>query len=124
MRIQEGLRCAFISGIALGCAAQTPKVPVAPAPSGVVTGHVVCADTQRPGRFAEVALLRKPDYRTHLFAPETDKPATESKVTSKSAPQVVCEWLERLDGSYVIRHVPPGEDMGRRWLGQSWKEGL
>ncbi len=69
MRIHVSLSFAFILGIARGCWAQTSAITQVKAPSGVVTGHILCADTRRPGRFAEVALLRQQNRPAQSTAP-------------------------------------------------------
>lgn len=57
-----------------------------PADLGTVTGHIICADTRSPARFAEINLI-------------SDK--TKQSVTF---PSIETD----MDGAYVIRNVPPG----------------
>lgn len=67
-------------------------------PTGTVTGHVICADTQRPARMASVMLLKVP----------TKSAATDrEKKTMDAGDQNTVET--GLDGGYTIRHVKPGE---------------
>jgi hypothetical protein len=93
------LHRAVVVGWVLGAVWGVAQKPVALPPTGTVTGHVVCGDTQRPARFAQVALLRKPDPRP------TGPPSSEA------APHVMSFLDARsgLDGSYTIGEVPPGE---------------
>lgn len=65
---------------------------VAP-PTGVVTGHVVLEDTQRPGRLITVALV--------------PKPAEDSKM--KETPAQMITARTGLDGSFNIPSAPLGE---------------
>ena len=61
MRIAYAFMAVFIAGVAIRGTAQVSQPSPASPPTGVITGHVFCADTQHPGRLAEVALLRKPE---------------------------------------------------------------
>ncbi len=69
-------------------------------PVGAVTGHVLCADTQRPARLAEIKLVRVPGKED--LKPDAHKsfgdsaPAGDAVETS-------------LDGSYTLRNVKPGQ---------------
>jgi hypothetical protein len=63
--------------------------------TGTVSGHVYCADTQHPARFARVALVPLP-------------PAVTSPSATKPTPQVYVA-ITRSDGSFLITHVPPGD---------------
>ena len=71
-----------------------------PKPTGTVQGHVLCADTQRPARLAEVKLVKVPtadakgEVKTANFSDAA--PAGNSVETS-------------LDGSYTLANVPPGD---------------
>jgi hypothetical protein len=84
--------------LALAAAAQTR--PVTPAePTGTITGHVFCADTNQPARFAHVSLEAIPD--------PTRKSAPVIKVTpinDRSADSVETT----LDGSFTLTGVKPG----------------
>ena len=67
---------------------------------GTVTGHVMCADTQRPARLATVKLVRvlTPDELKKVPASDTygdTLPASNNVETG-------------LDGAYTIRNVKPG----------------
>jgi hypothetical protein len=76
-----------------------------PAPTGTVTGHVVCADTQQPARFAEVVLVLKPEaVEADSAAEKSDSPAPK-----KPSSLVSLSGLSGLDGVYAIAKVPPGD---------------
>jgi hypothetical protein len=76
-----------------------PGVPAAPVPTGAVSGRVLCADTQRPARFAEVSLLRKPDA--------TDQGGDANGRGSNFS--AMGNGRTTLDGSFVITSVPVGD---------------
>lgn len=63
-------------GVAVVAGAQQPAPP-----SGTVSGHVTCSDTQRPARFASVLLFGVPTSVTAAPAP-LDKSADEAQVTA------------------------------------------
>ncbi len=98
---------AVVAGLLAGGASAQKAVPAALPPVGEVRGNVILADTQRPARFAEVQLLRKPD------ASEIDKDGSVIQVwgTGKAGPQqvVMVNGRTRLDGSFTIGRVPVGE---------------
>jgi hypothetical protein len=64
--------------------------------TGTVTGHVYCADTQHPARFARIALVPLPPAVT---SPSAAKPTTPQQYTGET----------RSDGSFLVTHVPPGD---------------
>lgn len=64
--------------------------------TGTVSGHVYCADTQHPVRFARIALVTLPPAVT---SPSAAKPNTPQ--------QYVVET--RSDGSFLVTHIPPGD---------------
>ena len=73
--------------------AQTPR----PEDLGTVTGHITCADTQRPARFADVRLVPinsiPDDPGSRRIVPtSTDVPAKTD-----------------LNGGYILTDVPPGQ---------------
>ncbi|HTF70807.1 MAG TPA: carboxypeptidase-like regulatory domain-containing protein [Edaphobacter sp.] len=105
MRIYVCLSFAFILGIARGYCAQTSEITQVKAPSGVVTGHIFCADTRRPGRFAEVVLLRQ-QIRPAQSAAEA---RIVRNFKSNSGEIVYASTWSGLDGAYAIRNVPPGD---------------
>ena len=78
---------------------QSPTTSPAPRPEdlGTVTGHIICADTQRPARFALVSLI--PTQIT------TDTPETLSSFNRDSVGPVHTD----LNGAYAITSAPPGQ---------------
>jgi hypothetical protein len=68
------------------------------AATGTVSGHVVCSDTQRPARFADVYLVPKPDV----------SPSSKAKSTTSSVLYLI-HSTTTLDGSFTVARVPPGE---------------
>ena len=99
-----------LCGLSAGCFAQTvtgavqtaPRVaapPLAPpSPGGTVTGHVYCADTQRPARFANVQLLR-----------QADPPSGGQNTNRGPMYQSVGNARTALDGTFAITSVPAGD---------------
>jgi hypothetical protein len=73
--------------------AQTQPHTIAPETTGTVTGHVFCADTNQPARFAKVSLeaIR-------------NAAATSSQLSGPSATSVETT----LDGSFALTGVKPG----------------
>jgi hypothetical protein len=63
---------------------------------GTVTGHVYCADTQRPARFADVELLRQSDVSSQT---QNRGPMYQSVGRARTA----------LDGSFAITGVQSGD---------------
>ncbi len=74
--------------------------PARPEPVGTVMGRVTCADTQRPGRLAQVKLVRVP-------AGADAKPGTPTGMGDMLAAGNAVETS--LDGGYVIHNVKPGQ---------------
>ena len=70
-------------------------------PTGTVTGHVICADTQRPARMAEIRLVKLPEKveRKDVVEPGPMDGGAPSGDAVESS----------LDGGYTIRNVKPGE---------------
>jgi len=105
MRVGVSVCLALLIGVA---AAQK-----APAPTGTVTGHVICADTQLPARFAEVSLIRKPSPAEieKMFGPRGDD--AESwlglKVTKTGGTFDLLTDTAGPDGIYTVQRVPPGD---------------
>jgi hypothetical protein len=69
---------------------------------GVVTGHVFCSDTQRPARFAEVALLRKPQALSHAAS-------TADHADEQPHDVIFVNTETALDGSFTLANVPVGD---------------
>jgi len=95
--------CVLIAGFALLSSACAQKTPPEPAPTGTVTGIVICADTQRPARLAEISLVRKPDEFL-MKAQPSNKPDPKHPVA-----MLLLNGRTGLDGSYTIRDVPLGD---------------
>jgi hypothetical protein len=77
-------------------------------PVGSVKGHVICGDTQRPARFAEVILLRKPEPEPENKADARDE--RPAKVENQGETRVLlANGRSSLDGSYQIPDVQPGD---------------
>jgi hypothetical protein len=76
--------------------AQSPR----PEDLGTVTGHITCADTQRPARLSEVRLVAA------NITPKTAKPTDDNDVAfGNNLPAVQTD----LTGGYTIRNVHPGQ---------------
>jgi hypothetical protein len=73
-----------------------------PEPTGTVTGHVFCTDTNEPARFAKVSLERITDPPPALKSPATTAPATRPA----AVPTNIVETS--LDGSFSLTRVAPG----------------
>ena len=92
--------------LSLSLHAQTPVAPV----TGTVSGHVVCADTQRPARFATVMLLGVPSATP---APKPDPKATSAQQmaamrTSMNAMKLVQTQTD-IDGVFTASGVASGD---------------
>ena len=85
-------------GVAAVCQQQNPPLP--PTQPGTVTGQVLCADTQRPARLADVELVRVPGA--------ADMPKSVGAHTQDTAAPVAQTSATSLDGSYTIAGVKPG----------------
>jgi hypothetical protein len=95
-----GLLCVAL-GLALARAQTATPVPEAthaPEPTGSVSGHVYCADTNQPARLAVVALQSAP---RKIGA----GPAKQVDIDSQSVPPTVRTGL---DGSFFFPKVKPG----------------
>jgi hypothetical protein len=66
--------------------------------TGAVSGHIYCSDTSLPARLVKVFLLRAPD-------PAVDASAAKS---NSNNPFEGISGATRVDGSFLISHVPPG----------------
>ncbi len=74
------------------------NAPRKPDPTkGTVTGFVLCTDTGRPARFADVMLLRAYDPKTAGAGPDKDSIDLDETGTTG------------LDGKFKIEAVPPGD---------------
>jgi signal recognition particle GTPase len=80
--------------------------------TGTVTGHVICADTQRPARFAQVTLFGMPTEITQR--PKLDPNADEAtqmaamKDAMASFKQTnIATALTDLNGAYTANNIAP-----------------
>jgi hypothetical protein len=78
--------------------AQTQPHTTAPESTGSVTGHVFCADTNQPARFAKVSLEALPNATASSASSTSTKPS--------GVPATSVETT--LDGSFVLSGVKPG----------------
>jgi hypothetical protein len=67
--------------------------------TGTVTGHILCADTQRPARLAEVRLVP-----TSITAAAKPDPYEDAAALGTRLPPVQTD----LNGDYIVRNVHPG----------------
>lgn len=74
---------------------------------GTVTGRVVCADTQRPARFAGVLLYEVPKTVTPHTDPKSVKDALNS-FTQSMGKMNYFQAKTDLDGAYSVDDVEPG----------------
>ena len=79
--------------------AQSPTRP--PEPTGSVTGHVFCSDTNQPARFAHVSLEAVPTAST---TPTSSNPSSKPSSDPVSGNSVETT----LDGSFTLTKVKPG----------------
>lgn len=75
----------------------------APDPTGAVTGHVFCADTNQPARFAKVSLEAIPDPSA---APSKNSQKPGSVINLGTPGGATVETT--LDGSFLLTKVKPG----------------
>ena len=68
---------------------------------GTVAGRIMCSDTQRPARLAQVKLVKVPT-KAELKAIDADKGSPDDAASAGNAVET------SLDGSYVFHHVKPG----------------
>ena len=85
---------------AVTLAAATAFAQEPPKPVGNVQGHVLCADTQRPARLAEIKLVKVPsaDARGEVKTANFSDAAPSGNSVETS-----------LDGSYTLANVAPGD---------------
>ena len=89
--------CLFVLLTAASCSALAePASPEKPTPTGTISGHVYCADTNAPARMATVMLEG---------ANGVDDYTSEAK---EPPPIHITSVQTLLDGSFVLQHVAPG----------------
>jgi len=100
--------------LAIACALVSLHSFAQDATSGAVTGHVTCADTQQPARFAYVTLIQVPTQVTEM--PNFDSPNLKkltnqlealTKKTDHNPNEV--DMQTDIEGEYVASGVPPGD---------------
>ncbi len=100
LHVRLGIASAFLLANASLARAQNASAPptlqpqVTAAPSATVTGHVVCADTQRSARFAQVSLIPATDGDEDGFGG-----GRGGRLAARTD----------LDGNFSIPGVPPGD---------------
>ena len=100
MRRSLSLLLATLATLATTAAAQSPTI-AKPDPTGTITGHVFCADTNQPGRFAQVSLQAIPTAsKSKPTATEGFRPAVDTSGAGRVQ--------TGLDGSFTLSHVKPG----------------
>jgi hypothetical protein len=79
-------------------------------PGGTVTGHVLCGDTQRPARFAQVMLFSVP---AETQAPKSSNASELAQFTANMRAQReginLVQTQTGADGSFMLQDVSPGE---------------
>jgi hypothetical protein len=95
-----------VAACTLGAAAQVP--------SGTVTGHVTCGDTQRPARFAQVLLFgvpkeAPPETPTPPAKDPADTAAVKAAMNSAMGSINLVQTQTGTDGSYSLEGVAPGD---------------
>ncbi|MDR3763232.1 MAG: carboxypeptidase-like regulatory domain-containing protein [Acidobacteriota bacterium] len=93
----------FCGGLPL-CAQSGASQPVV---KGVVTGHVYCADTEMPARFASVQLKPEKDTPPQDLLHNADK-MDFTAVLGKLMQGGGLSTLTKIDGSFRLENVPPG----------------
>jgi hypothetical protein len=108
------LRTLSLLLLAVPCATLAAQQPASANGTGTVTGHVTCGDTQRPARFATVALFGVP-------AQVTAAPKADPNADSTAMMQAMADALKSLgktnlvqtqtgtDGSFIATDVAPGD---------------
>jgi hypothetical protein len=99
-RIAFGLTFMLLNPTVQAQKVTSARPPPASQPRGSVTGHVICSDTQRPARFADVALSRK---QVSAIDPNDPKAAKEP------ATVLIANARTGLDGSFTVHDIPEGD---------------
>ena len=88
--------------------------PVSASGTGSVSGHVICGDTQRPARFAQVVLFGVPVKAT----PQAEVNSDTSQADQVKAMRSVMESMGKtnlvqaqtgVEGAFLATDVPPGD---------------
>jgi hypothetical protein len=100
MRPRAYARCLLIVALSASGWGQPPQQTVESQGFGSVVGHVYCADTNAPARFARVTLEPVEDFkRVDLDAKPSSAPIHVPSTTMMET---------RTDGSFAIEYVTPG----------------
>lgn len=92
--------------LSVAAAAQSAAPGVRPEPTGTVTGHVFCTDTNQPARFAKVSLEAVP---SGTAAPAAAAPSATPSASVAQGTTVTSHSVEtELDGSFTLTKVKPG----------------
>ena len=88
--------------------------PASAAGTGIVTGHVVAGDTQRPARFAHVILFGIPTELTNAKKPDPDADLAAQMTAMTAAMQTfgktqMVQIQTGTDGSFTASDVAPGD---------------
>ncbi len=99
-RIAAGLAFTLLNPTAQAQKVTSAPPPPISQPRGSVTGHVICSDTQRPARFADVALSRQ-----HVSVIDLNDP----KALKEPATVLIANVRTGLDGSFTVHDIPEGD---------------
>jgi hypothetical protein len=96
--------------VAIAAGAQQPPAP----PSGTVTGHVTCSDTQRPARFASVLLFGVPASVTSPATLDNAKDETQVAAVIKANMAMLnstnlIQTQTDAEGAFKAAGVAPGD---------------
>lgn len=81
-----------------------------PPSTGTVTGHVICGDTERPARFAQVMLFGVPKNLTPPPNPTGQPNAAQMKAAIDAMGTMNIAMTQTgLDGSFTAANVAPGD---------------
>lgn len=107
------MRLRACCGVALAVACVTAWGQVSKPDTGTVTGHVICSDTQKPARFAQVMLFAVPAAVTQLpkvdaADPEAVQAVMKAQVNAMKSTTFVMSQTG-FDGSFSVVDVAPGD---------------
>jgi hypothetical protein len=107
------LSCGFLASAqqASFSVSGSASAPPASGTVGTVTGHIVCADTERPARFAQVMLFGVPAEVTTRTNPDAETDPVKAMALAKKALGGT-SWVQAesdFEGGFVITGVAPGD---------------
>jgi hypothetical protein len=94
---------AIVFSVALQLSAQTA------APTGTVTGHVTCGDTQRPARFATVLLFGVPKAAKAAAEPDPNDVAAMMAAMKSALSANLVQTQTDIAGDFSAASVAPGD---------------